>query len=657
MQNVFFRCPPQASTGSEKGASNGIDRGTQPRDRRSTVGRPAMRRATESSQRDSISRSCTRNPSAMPERRAIASAFPQAIGSSERFPEVITSGRPASASRRWWSGVYGSISPTSEVSGATSDAIPDVSFLASSTIGRSVDSSSARSAGETCATDSASSRSRTITAKGFSSRLFRRRRRATASGEVASQARWNPPSPLMATISPATRARAAQRNGSVPSSNSPSAESAWSRGPHSGQALGWAWNRRSAGSSYSARHRAHIGKAAMVVAGRSYGTSRTIVKRGPQFVQLVNAYPYRRFDGSRISARHSPQVARSGGIETSSPSLSRLATITNSPVSSCGIGFHERLRISAAGGGAVRIPWRNVSRAPSVPNASMVTPRESFDTRPFTPLSSASRQIQGRNPTPATVPRTSMCRPSDVTVWLPHGSVSSFPPGLGPTVGPQPAGDMVQLHHRHRSATRPPAPANADSFASGRLAAAGRCFSRRDLNHERSPRETPPIPERPAPSRRPRTLARGRSPDDRQLFPAPLEDHRGFSVALDAFRARPARRPDRIGQRFDGGGRARDRWLARLAVDAVRRRRPGAAPAPRRGNRHGDVPRRRLRAVRLLRGVLDVELCRTTGLLRPISLGSDGAGRRALRAASLRTRNDRRTPGLVLSGDRGLHDR
>jgi len=53
----------------------------------------------------------------------------------------------------------------------------------------------------------------------------------------------------------------------------------------------------------------------MVVAGRSYGTSRTIVKRGPQFVQLVNAYPYRRFDGSRISARHSPQVARSGGIE------------------------------------------------------------------------------------------------------------------------------------------------------------------------------------------------------------------------------------------------------------------------------------------------------------------------------------------------------
>ena len=32
------------------------------------------------------------------------------------------------------------------------------------------------------------------------------------------------------------------------------------RGPHAGQALGWAWKRRSAGSSYSARQAAHIAK-------------------------------------------------------------------------------------------------------------------------------------------------------------------------------------------------------------------------------------------------------------------------------------------------------------------------------------------------------------------------------------------------------------
>ncbi len=36
-----------------------------------------------------------------------------------------------------------------------------------------------------------------------------------------------------------------------------------------GQAIGWAWKRRSPGSSYSARQAAHIGKPAMVVSGRS----------------------------------------------------------------------------------------------------------------------------------------------------------------------------------------------------------------------------------------------------------------------------------------------------------------------------------------------------------------------------------------------------
>ena len=41
------------------------------------------------------------------------------------------------------------------------------------------------------------------------------------------------------------------------------------RGPHSGQALGWAWKRRSRGSSYSARQRSHISKPAIVVSGRS----------------------------------------------------------------------------------------------------------------------------------------------------------------------------------------------------------------------------------------------------------------------------------------------------------------------------------------------------------------------------------------------------
>jgi hypothetical protein len=59
-------------------------------------------------------------------------------------------------------------------------------------------------------------------------------------------------------------------------------------GPQSGHAFGWAWKRRSDGSSYSAWQRAHIVKPAIVVSGRSYGTPRTMVKRGPQSVQLMN---------------------------------------------------------------------------------------------------------------------------------------------------------------------------------------------------------------------------------------------------------------------------------------------------------------------------------------------------------------------------------
>ncbi len=60
------------------------------------------------------------------------------------------------------------------------------------------------------------------------------------------------------------------------------------RGPHSGQAFGWAWKRRSDGSSYSAWQAAHMTKPAIVVFGRSYGTPVTIVNRGPQLVQLMN---------------------------------------------------------------------------------------------------------------------------------------------------------------------------------------------------------------------------------------------------------------------------------------------------------------------------------------------------------------------------------
>ena len=44
-----------------------------------------------------------------------------------------------------------------------------------------------------------------------------------------------------------------------------------------------------------------------------------IVKRGPQWVQLVKGYRKRRVAGSRISARQAGQVAASGVIRVSAP--------------------------------------------------------------------------------------------------------------------------------------------------------------------------------------------------------------------------------------------------------------------------------------------------------------------------------------------------
>ena len=93
--------------------------------------------------------------------------------------------------------------------------------------------------------------------------------------------------PLTASTSPSSSAWTAAFSGSRTSRTRPRAVTSLSDGPQSGQALGWAWKRRSPGSSYSAWHAGHIEKPAIVVRGRSYGTPRTMVKRGPQFVQLM----------------------------------------------------------------------------------------------------------------------------------------------------------------------------------------------------------------------------------------------------------------------------------------------------------------------------------------------------------------------------------
>ncbi len=203
-QKVFFRSAPAATSG--RAETRGSRSGTKPRDRRTGN----SRRTTESSQRRWMGRSCERKASAIPPSRSRASPSSNAIGSSERFPLVITSGRPTSWQRRWWSGVYGSSKPSQGVPGATDAATAASGRRHTSTIGRRASSRSARSSGPI---EASASGSVVISANGFSSRCLRARSRATALSSVASQARWYPPRPLTARIAPSRSSLTASSSG------------------------------------------------------------------------------------------------------------------------------------------------------------------------------------------------------------------------------------------------------------------------------------------------------------------------------------------------------------------------------------------------------------------------------------------------------------
>src|SRR5262245_19999925 len=96
--------------------------------------------------------------------------------------------------------------------------------------------------------------------------------------------------PLMPTILPSVRARWVAANAASTSSIRMSPPENHNLGPQSRHAIGWAWNRRSAGSWYSAEQRAHRPKSAIVVVGRAYGALRMIVNRGAQEVQVTNGW-------------------------------------------------------------------------------------------------------------------------------------------------------------------------------------------------------------------------------------------------------------------------------------------------------------------------------------------------------------------------------
>ena len=165
-----------------------------------------------------MSRSCIRKASARPYRRSNASLLPITRGSPPGLALVITSTRscalssqptPAGRFAASWksrncSGVYGSMTPSHASPGATPGNASShwLRFLSriAGRVGKVNNPGSPMPIWTNGAADGALA---TMTTKGFSSRCLRSRSRATATALRASHARWNPPSPLMATILPA----------------------------------------------------------------------------------------------------------------------------------------------------------------------------------------------------------------------------------------------------------------------------------------------------------------------------------------------------------------------------------------------------------------------------------------------------------------------
>ena len=86
--------------------------------------------------------------------------------------------------------MYGSITPSHGLPGATASATRRVGRRRSSTIGRAGEVSTAASASSISASSRAAARSRTITANGLPPRAFRARTVRDGRLGVASQARW-----------------------------------------------------------------------------------------------------------------------------------------------------------------------------------------------------------------------------------------------------------------------------------------------------------------------------------------------------------------------------------------------------------------------------------------------------------------------------------
>ncbi len=247
-----------------------------------------------------------------------------------------------------------------------------------------------------------------------------RRSSATALSSSASQAKWCHPGLLRprcrrsATAlppdgGPPRRGRSRRRRPRRRRSPSSPPAGSSTRGPHSGHAFGCAWKRRSV-----TRPRTRAGtRGTSQTAPWSWRRGRrarqcAIVKRGPQFVQLVKALAVAAIPpGSSTSAQASGQVAASavtrawtsltpgaGGDDEAFPAARRDALPAEV--------------LDQGGAGARPTPGgRGRAASPSGgPSTSIHTPCGVLDTVPARRRPLAKPCTKGRKPTPCTAPET-----------------------------------------------------------------------------------------------------------------------------------------------------------------------------------------------------------------------------------------------------------
>ena len=456
------------------------------------------------------------------------------IGSSLALPLVITSGPPAARSSRWCSGVDGSIAPCRRWPGAT----PGASRPRSRTEHDRRPPGRERR-GLASASDSnqrrAPRRGRgTITANGLSGRRFRARSRATAASSVASHARWNPPSPLIATISPRASSAAARsidvavarRSGRRVQQREPRA----ARGARDRLGVEAPVRRVLVLAPAVVAHRERAHRRPLAVVGQRLDDREPRAAVGAVDERVAVA-PVAR---DRGAPRGTPAQVAASGETSRSPrrAVGRRRSTSNPRDPSASRGAQRRRPRARAAAPRGRAPTANASSAAGAPSAWISTTPLAFRTQPGERrAASASRQTNGRNPTPWTTPRTS------IPARLDRGAASS---------GATAAASCDDRVDQRRAAPPPPR-------ATGRAPAA------------RSPTSTP------------RNTTRGSGPSaaaspTASASPSPCDDERRAQLGREPVGSPPAR--------TSVPGDARAGGCAHRVHDAPRRPRLRAGPRP-----------------------------------------------------------------------------